>query len=63
VSKDRRNGARVAGRLGSPGGGIKMLDKHLIQAVIGGKGLDRASAELRVNLALTRRHCLLLLDL
>jgi RimJ/RimL family protein N-acetyltransferase len=40
VREDRRNGAGLAGRFGSPGGRVKMFDKNLIYAVIGGKGPD-----------------------
>jgi hypothetical protein len=37
VREDRRNGADLAGRFGSPGGRAKMFDKHLVDAIIGGK--------------------------
>jgi hypothetical protein len=40
-----------------------MFDKNLVHAFIGGKHLDCGSAELRVNLVLTRGHGTLLLDL
>ena len=80
VREDRRNGADLvfAGRFGSPGGRVKMFDKNLVHALIGGKDLDCGSAELRVdklrvnelcmnlssvNLLLTRGHGSLLLDL
>jgi hypothetical protein len=63
VRKDRRNGADLAGRFGSPGGWVKMFDKNLVHAIIGGKDLDRGPAELSVNLVLTRGHGSLLLDL
>ena len=63
VREDRRNGARLAGRFGSPGGRVKMFDKNLVHAIIGGKDLDCGSAELSVNLVLTRSHGSLLLDL
>ena len=56
MREDRRNGARVAGRFGFPGGRVKMFDKNLVHAIIGGKDLDRGSAELSVNLVLTRGH-------
>ena len=56
MSEDRRNAADLAGRFGSPGGRIKMLDNHLVHALIGGKDLDCGSAELSVNLGLTRGH-------
>src|SRR2546430_864915 len=61
VRKDRRNGAGRsvagrAGRFGSPGGRVKMFDKNLVHAIIGGKDLDCGSAELSVDLALTRGH-------
>src|SRR5438874_2707615 len=56
VGEDRRNAADLAGRFGSPGGRIKMFDKNLAHAIIGGKDLDCGSAELSVNLGLTRGH-------
>src|SRR6266852_6251184 len=58
VREDRRNGADLvfAGRFGSPGGRVKMFDKNLVHALIGGKDLDCGSAELSVNLGLTRGH-------
>src|SRR5260370_13701566 len=60
VREDRRNGAGLAGRFGSPGGGVKMFDKNLVHALICGKGLDCGSAQLSVklsvNLGLTRGH-------
>jgi hypothetical protein len=62
VREDRRNGAGLAGRFGSPGGSVKMFDKNLVHAIIGGKDLDCGSAELSVNLVLTRGHGSLLLD-
>ena len=37
LREDRRNGAGLAGRFGSPGGGVKMFDKNLVHAIIGGK--------------------------
>jgi hypothetical protein len=40
-----------------------MFDKNLIHAIIGGEDLDCGSAELSVNLVLTRAHGSLLLDL
>src|SRR5260370_9392322 len=56
VREDRRNGAdfAFAGRFGSPGGRVEMFDKNLVHAIIGGKDLDCGSAELSVNLGLTR---------
>ena|ERR1035437_1530227 len=39
-----------------------MFDKNLVHAIIGGKDLDCRSAELSVNLGLTRGHGPLLLD-
>jgi hypothetical protein len=63
VREDGRNSADIAGRVGSPGGRVKMFDQHLVHAIIGGKYLDRGSAELCVNLGLTRAHGSLLLDL
>src|ERR1700675_477016 len=63
VREDRRNSAGLAGRLGSPGGRVKVFDKNLVNAVIGGKDLDCGSAELSLNLVFTRGHGFLLLDL
>jgi hypothetical protein len=55
VREDRRNGADfvLAGRFGSPGGRLKVFDKNLVHALIGGKDLHGGSAELSVNLGLT----------
>ena len=63
MSEDRRNAADLAGRFGSPGGRVKMFDKHLVHALIGRKDPDCGSAELSVNLGLTRGHGSLLVDL
>jgi hypothetical protein len=63
VREDRRDGADLAGRFGFPGRRVKMFDKHLVHALIGGKDLHCGSAEFRVNLVLTRGHGSLLLDL
>jgi len=62
VREDRSNGTGLAGRFGSPGGSVKMFDKNLVDVIIDGKDLDCGSAELRVNLVLTRGHGSLLLD-
>jgi hypothetical protein len=56
VREDRRNAAAFTGRFGSPGGRVKMFDKDLVHAIIGGKDLHCGSAELSVNLVLTRGH-------
>ena len=56
VREDRRNGAGLAGRFGSPGGRVKMFDKNLVHSIIGGKDPDCGSAELRVNLGWTRGY-------
>ena len=60
VREDRRNRAGLAGRfgwrLGFPGRRVEMFDKDLVHAIIGGKDLDCGSAELSVNLGLTRGH-------
>ena len=55
VRENRRNGADSvrAGRFRSPSGRVKMFDKHLVHPIIGGKDLDRGSAELSVKLGLT----------
>src|SRR6266851_4930416 len=56
VREDRRDGAGLARRFGSPGCRVKMFDKNLVHAIIGAKELDCGSAELSVNLVLTRGH-------
>jgi hypothetical protein len=56
VREDRRNGADLAGRFGSPGGRVKVLDKNLVHAIIGGKNLDRGSIEFSLHVLLTRGH-------
>jgi hypothetical protein len=56
VRDKRRNGAGLAGRFGSPGGGVQMFDKNLVHAIAGGEDLDCGSAELRLNPGLTRGH-------
>jgi hypothetical protein len=60
VREDRCDSASLAGRFGwrfcSPRGRVKVFDKKLVHAVIGGKDLDRGAAELSVNLGLTRGH-------
>jgi hypothetical protein len=63
VREDRRNAADLAGRFGSPGGRVEMFDKKLVHAIVGGKDPDCGSAELSVNLVLTRGHGSLFLDL
>ena len=65
VREDRHNGAgfAFAGRFGPPNGRVKVFDKNLIDEIIGGKDLGCGSAELSVNLGLTRGHGSLLLDL
>src|SRR5712664_2179712 len=49
MREDRRNGADLAGRFGSPGGRVKVFDKNLVYALIGSKDLDRGSAQLSVS--------------
>src|ERR1700675_5094775 len=44
VREYRRNGAGLARRFGSPGGGVKTFDKNLVYAIVGGKDLDRGPA-------------------
>jgi hypothetical protein len=62
VREDRGDGAGLAGRFGPPGARVKMFDENLVDAIVGGEDLDCGSAELRVNLVLTRGHGSLLLD-
>src|ERR1700733_7183847 len=57
VRKDRRNGASRSGagrarRFGFPRIRVKMFDKNLVHAIVGGKDLDRSAVELSVNLIL-----------
>jgi len=54
VREDRCNAADLGGRFGSPGGRVEMFDKNLVDAIIGGKDLNCGTAELSVNLGLTR---------
>jgi hypothetical protein len=63
VREDRRDGADLAGRFGSPGGGTKMFDNNLVHAIIGGKDLNCGSPELSVVLVLTRGQGSVLLGL
>ena len=56
MREDRGNRADLAGRFGSPGGRVKMFDKNLVDAIIGGKDLDCGSVELSVNLVSTLGH-------
>jgi hypothetical protein len=63
MGEDGRNGADVAGRFGFPCGRVEMFHKHLVDAVINGKDLDRGPAELSMNLVLTRGHGSVILDL
>jgi hypothetical protein len=63
VREDRRNGAGLAVRFGSPCGRVKMLDKNLVDAITRGKNLNGSSSELSLNLGLTRGRGSLLLDL
>jgi hypothetical protein len=63
MREDRRNGTALAGRFGPPGGRVKVFDKNLVDAIVGGKDLDCGSAEMSVNLVLTRGHGSLFLDL
>lgn len=52
MRKNRYDRADSAGRLGSPNGRIKIFNKHLIHALIGGKYLNRGPASFAVNLDL-----------
>jgi hypothetical protein len=63
VREDGRNCASFAGWFGAPHARVKMFDKKLVHAIVGGKDLDCGSAELNANLGLTRGHGSLLLDL
>ena len=58
VREDRGDGTglALARRFGRPDGRVKMFDKHLVDAIVGGKDPDRGLAEFGVNLVLTRGH-------
>ena len=56
VREDRRNGADLARRLGSPGDRIKVFDNDLVHAIVGGEDPDCGLAELSMNIGLTRAH-------
>ena len=62
VREDGRDRADLAGRLSFPGGRIKIPDKNLVQAIIGGKDPDCAPSEFRVDLAFVRGHRFVLLE-
>jgi hypothetical protein len=61
VNEDRRNGASLARRFRFPGGTIKFFEENLVHTVTGDKDPHCRSAELSVNLALSRGHRSLLL--
>ncbi len=63
MSEDGRDCATFAGWFGSPSGRIEMFNQKLVHAIIGGKDLNGGSAEVSVNLGLTRGHGSLVLDL
>lgn len=63
MREDCPDGAGFAWRFGFPRGRVKMLDEHLVDAIVCGKDLDCGSAELRVNFRLARGHGSVLLDL
>ena len=59
VSEDGDDRAGLTGRLGAPSRRLKMLDEHLVHALIGRKDLDCRSADWRVSVGLaglTRGH-------
>ena len=45
VREDGRDGADVSGRFGFPCRWVKLFDKNLVHAIIGGKGPDRGPGE------------------
>jgi hypothetical protein len=63
VREDRRYGAGLAGRFGSPRRRAEVFDQNLVHAIIGGKNPRGGPAELRVNFMLRGGHGALLLDL
>jgi hypothetical protein len=50
VREDRRNRPNVAERFRFPSGRVKIFDKSLVDAIVGGEALDCGSAEPSVNL-------------
>jgi hypothetical protein len=63
VREDRGDRADLTRRFRFPGGGVKMLDQHLVQAIVGGKDSHGRRAELSMWPGWTRCHGSLLLDL
>ena len=61
MCEDGRYGADISRRFGSPSPKVKMFEKFLVDAVVGGKDIRCGSAELSVNLKSTRGHGSLLL--
>jgi hypothetical protein len=66
VRKDRRNGADIAARFGwqfrFPGRGVKVLDKNLVDAIVGCKDPRSGSAKLNIDFVWMRSHGSLLLE-
>ena len=56
VREDGHNRADIPRRFGPPGGRVKIFDKNLVHAIVGGKDPDCASAKLTVDLLLTCGH-------
>jgi len=56
MGKDRRDRANVARGFGSPGISSKVLDKTLVDVIVGGENLRSTLAESTVNLGLARCH-------
>jgi len=50
VRENRRNVADLAGRFGTPGRGVKTLDKHVVRAIIYCKNLGCGSAQVQLNM-------------
>lgn len=63
VREDRRNGASLARRFGSPRGRVQMFDENLVHPLVGSKDPDCRPAKPRMNLRLTRGQGSLLPDL
>jgi hypothetical protein len=60
MREDGGNAAGLAGRFGSPGARVKVVDNNLVYAIVSGKDPDRGSGELSVEPMLRRAHVYLL---
>jgi len=63
ATRQHKMWSRKYGSVGFPCRRVKMFDKNLVHAIIGAKIWNCRSAELSLNLVLTRGHGSLFLDL